>query len=55
MFELAGRTDVEEVLVTPAVIRGERRPRLQLKPVKHTLTPPSEKPAEKRAAEKRRA
>jgi len=31
MFELPGREDVEEVLVTPATIRGERRPRLTLR------------------------
>jgi ATP-dependent Clp protease ATP-binding subunit ClpX len=31
MFELPGRDDVEEVLVTPATIRGERRPKLTLR------------------------
>jgi ATP-dependent Clp protease ATP-binding subunit ClpX len=31
MFELPGRGDVKQVLVTPAVVRGERRPKLTLK------------------------
>jgi ATP-dependent Clp protease ATP-binding subunit ClpX len=30
MYELPGRKDVKDVLVTPATIRGERRPRLTL-------------------------
>ena len=31
MYELPGRTDVAEVQVTPAAVRGERRPKLVLK------------------------
>jgi ATP-dependent Clp protease ATP-binding subunit ClpX len=36
MFELPGRTDVKEILVTPATIRRERRPRLKLKKPRNT-------------------
>jgi ATP-dependent Clp protease ATP-binding subunit ClpX len=39
MFELPGREDVAEVLVTPATVRGERRPRLTLRPPAEAQTP----------------
>ena len=39
MFELPGREDIEEVLVTPATVRGERRPRLTLRPLQEASTP----------------
>ena len=36
MFELPSRNDVKEILVTPATIRQERRPRLKLKKPRNT-------------------
>ncbi|MFA7332158.1 MAG: ATP-dependent Clp protease ATP-binding subunit ClpX [Candidatus Delongbacteria bacterium] len=39
MFELPGREDVEEVLLTPATVRRERRPRLVLREVAEAATP----------------
>lgn len=53
MYELPGREDVEEVLVTPATIRGERRPRLQLRgatalPAPQVLPEDADTPREER-------
>jgi ATP-dependent Clp protease ATP-binding subunit ClpX len=53
MYELPGREDVEEVLVTPATIRGERRPRLQLRgatalPAPQVLPEDADAPREER-------
>ncbi len=39
MFELPGREDVEEVLLTPATVRRERRPRLVLREIPEAATP----------------
>jgi ATP-dependent Clp protease ATP-binding subunit ClpX len=39
MFELPGREDVAEVLVTPATVRRERRPRLVLREATEAATP----------------
>ncbi|MDP2359935.1 MAG: ATP-dependent Clp protease ATP-binding subunit ClpX [bacterium] len=53
MFDLPGREDVAEVLVTPASIRGERRPRLTPRQPQEAATPqlnttPSMEPRQER-------
>ncbi len=51
MYELPGRKDVQEVQVTPATIRGERRPRIKRRKRSAKLRPaPQREAAGKRAA-----